>query len=458
METLLESGSVRGMSIEKDPSYIGLHKDGATIIQFPRPSADDAEGWAGLTARILQNAAETEPNLRTMPAEALYQTVMNGVVGDLDRNTRYVGARDAANQRASREGFSGIGITIKTEAGLTHVVEVMEGTPAALKGLEVGDLLTHADGQTLQGLESHAVVTRLRGPIGSALALSLERGVPPQNLTIKLRRTFVIPPTVYGQRDGNIVVLRVTGFNINTAADVALEYSRLSTDWRASAGLVLDLRSNPGGLLDQAVLVADLFLDRGFIISTLGRHPASNSVFTADESQIAAGLPIVILTNGDSASAAELLTAALQDRRRAVVVGTTTHGKGSVQNLVEMPNGGELVLTWSRLHAPSGYILDGLGVLPNICTSADETSPQLSQVFAKVDTYAKHAVDWHGYQQPNLERAKAFRKFCPPGPNRPNDDMMVAKLLLQSPALYQRALTPAVESAAIRHGAAPGNS
>ena len=458
MKALLGSQEPGDLQIEGEGEYVTLNRRGLQLAQFARPDPYDGNAWADVTAALLQKASDATPALHAMPAEDFYQAVMDGVVGKLDPFSRYASARAASNQRASREGFSGIGISIQTEAGLTHVVEVMLGTPAAEQGLQVGDLLTHADHQPLGGLDGNDVVDRLRGPTGSSVVLTLQRGVPAQVLDITLRRAFVVPATVVGTIDRTVAVLRISSFNRNTAADVERAYLQLATAPSPVRGLILDLRGNPGGLLDQAVLVADLFLDDGLVISTFGRHPASNSVFTADARQIAAGIPMAMLINGRSASASELLAAALQDRGRAVAIGTATHGKGSVQSLVRMPNGGELVLTWSRMHAPSGYVLDGLGVLPSICTASGDTQLSPAQVFASVDDYAMSVADWQRYDHVDRLRAAALRKSCPAGLDQRDEDMALAKRLLLDPALYVRALAPAVESAAARAVATPGAS
>jgi carboxyl-terminal processing protease len=458
VRALMQNGNGGSLQIIEDGDSITLQRQAVSLARYNRPTPDDATGWAKLTADILLQASQAEATLHAMPAEELYQMVMDGVVNQLDPFSRYENARMAANQKASREGFVGIGVTIKTESGLTHVVEVLKDTPAAMAGLAVGDLLTSADGVPLKDMDGSGVVDRLRGAIGSSVDLTLQRGVPPRTLAFTLRRDFIIPATVEGRREDNVIVLPLTGFNVNTAAEVKKEYMRLESARSRLAGIILDLRGNPGGLLGQAVQVADLFLDHGLMVSTLGRHPASNSSFTADSQQIAAEIPIVILTNGDSASASELLAAALQDRGRAVVIGTATHGKGTVQNLVEMPNGGELVLTWSRMHAPSGYVLDGLGVLPNICTADQAPVVDAFQVSAKVEAYTRHAAAWHDFRNANAEKAAALRQFCPATLNVSDSDMALAKRLLHDPALYQRALAPAVESAAAGSAYGSGQS
>jgi carboxyl-terminal processing protease len=210
-------------------------------------------------------------------------------------------------------------------------------------------------------------------------------------------------------------------------------------------GLVLDLRGNPGGLLDQSVAVADLFVTRGPLVSTRGRHPASRQYYNATPDDIADGLPIVVLVNGGSASAAEIVAAALQDAGRAIVVGSTSYGKGTVQSVLPLPNEGELTLTWAKFYAPAGYTLHEHGVVPTVCTSAlgeNETNPvaairkaALHSESAPIVRKARIALDEDGWRE--------LRQTCPAQTNDNKLDIEVAKRLLADPTLYARTLHPA---------------
>jgi len=277
-----------------------------------------------------------------------------------------------------------------------------------------------------------------------------------QPLQVELRRSHVVPQTVEASLEDGLAVLRIASFNRNTTRDLEREYLRLAR--QRTDGMIIDLRGNPGGLLDQAVLAADLFLDDGVVISTFGRHPAASSVFTADLREIAQGVPMAILINGRSASAAELMAAALQDRGRAVVIGTTTHGKGTVQNLSRLPNGGELLITWSRIHAPSGYILDGLGVLPSICTAGPAPLDSRAALSARLDAFAVHSVRWQRYDHVDPPLAAALRADCPSKTEQPESDLELAKRLLRDPMLYARSLRPTLESARTVVAAGHGTS
>lgn len=461
----LALNGLRGLLARQDASTLHLHdrpeaisvmNRNSTLARYPRPAPHDAAGWAEVTAGIVQHASQAEPQLRELPAEAVYKTVLDGVVELLDPYSRYASAREAEQQRSAREGFDGIGISIRIEDGHTHVIAVMPGTPADAGGLLAGDRITHVDGEPLAGREIGDVVDLLQGPVGSEVTLNLLRPDPPQTLRVQLKRSHVVPKTVEASLQDGLALFRIASFNRNTTREMEREYLRLAQN--RTRGMIIDLRGNPGGLLDQAVLAADLFLDGGVVISTFGRHPAASSIFTADLREIAQGVPMVLLINGRSASAAELMAAALQDRGRAVVIGTTTHGKGTVQNLSRLPNGGELLITWSRIHAPSGYILDGLGVLPSICTANAAPLTNRTAVSARLDAFAVQSARWHRYDHVDPPLATALREDCPSGNEQPDSDVELAKWLLRDPALYARALRPTLESALTVLAAGRGTS
>jgi carboxyl-terminal processing protease len=233
-------------------------------------------------------------------------------------------------------------------------------------------------------------------------------------------------------------VLRISSFNQNTTQQVAEDLKAAQQKAGGHlAGIVLDLRDNPGGLLDQAVSLADLFIRQGPIASTTGRHPASRQAFAASGHAVAPEIPIAVLVNGGSASAAEIVAAALQDHGRAVVIGSSSYGKGTVQTVLHLPNDGELILTWARLLTPSGRVLQANGVVPTLCTSAlgdDENSIQTALQGAGGPVGARS------------------RQSCPGRPTKPAVDLKIAERLLGDPRLYSQALQAAGRSASLAPG------
>ena len=230
-----------------------------------------------------------------------------------------------------------------------------------------------------KGLDQQQVVSLLRGSVDSRVLLTIQRKSLDHPLVVAVTRVLVVPETVTYRREGDIAYFRIYRFNEDTTASLRREFENARNEIGDSMrGVILDLRGDPGGVLDQAVGVADLFMDSGRIVSTIGRNPDSHQYFEATPGDIAQGLPMAILINGNSASASEIVAAALQDSGRAVLIGTNSYGKGTVQTVPRLPNNGEISLTWARYFAPSGYTLNHIGVLPSICTNnGDQDATEL---------------------------------------------------------------------------------
>ncbi|MEK9644752.1 MAG: S41 family peptidase [Alphaproteobacteria bacterium] len=414
------------------------------IGEWTAAEPHDHDGWALLVDGALNRLRDVSHSLRETGKERVLEMFFDSGLAELDRYTRYATPDQARNTRARREGFGGIGITIRYEDGHTWVSTVYPETPASKAGLLPGDEITHVSSTSLSGLPQRDVIDRLRGPVHSHAELTLKRPAEDKPIKVDIVRAHIMPPTVTSRRDGPILYIAITGFNQGTSralGQVLAEAERVETD--VPGGIVLDLRANPGGLLDQAVAVADFFLNDGRIISTQGRHKRSNQIFDASWGERMRDIPMVLLVNGRSASASEIVAAALRDRFRAVVVGSSSFGKGTVQTIVRLPNNGELTMTWAHLIAPSGFNLHTHGVIPAICTSASESD--LSEM--------KHAVQAPGPVPGGvfdrlLSSRLAVRKDpdqarrnCPPNLAQPDDDLEVAKFLLSRPKLYARALS-----------------
>lgn len=429
------------LGVARERSTVALLVDGSPQEVFQAPAGNGAVGWGALTAEALRAARDASPKLRAAPSEEIYETMFAGVTGELDDYSRYAGTEVALEHRASREGFGGIGVRISVEEELVRIVSVMNDTPAERAGLKADDLVTHIDGEPAAGLKQEDVVRRLRGPVNSKVALTVEREGEAAPLALEVVRAHVVPETVTYRREGDIGYFRVYSFNLETGESLRKEIARAEKEIGDLRGLVLDLRGNPGGLLDEAVEVTDLFLDRGRIVSTHGRHPDSHQYFEASDGDIGRGRPMVILINGNSASAAEIVAAALQDSGRAVVVGSNSYGKGTVQTVLRMPNQGELTLTWARFHAPSGYTLNRLGVLPSICTIAEKADAGPILVALRSGKIMPLPTGTRNAANPNDEAAlERLRAGCPVRRGEEAVDLEVALRLLEDPALYARAL------------------
>ena len=287
----------------------------------------------------------------------------------------------------------------------------------------------------------------LRGPVGETVALTIRRDALGEPLEISVRRERIVLQTVYLSRDKDFAHIRVTGFNQETSHELRAAAETAHRDLGSRLrGLIIDMRGNPGGLLDQAVEIADLFLAHGAILRTRGRHPRSQQFFDANSESIAKGLPIAVLMDGASASAAEIVASALQDQGRAIVVGASSFGKGTVQQVLRLPNDGELILTWARMHAPSGYVLHKLGVLPTICSGKlQRGSGNIEEMLDKIsvqirqDFRARRNADNAGE-----EAQAAIKALCPWQPQEGGDfDLEIAERVLERRPLYNKMLAQA---------------
>lgn len=409
--------------------------------EYRAPGPDDTTGWAALIMTVTKDARSLSPPLAKADNEKVYEAVLDACLARLDIFSRYAGRAEAAEHRAARNGFGGIGVRYDVHPEDIVLVDVLPDTPAAMAQLKVGDHVTAVDGQPLAGLDQAEVSRRMRGPVASMVALTVRRGDLPAD-TVSLRRGHIVPQTVRMDIQDGIATIAVSSFNQDTAANL----TRDVVEAKASPGfkgVVLDMRGNPGGLLDQGVAVADLFMDHGRIVTTRGRHPASMQSYDAKPGDAGEDVPLVVLVDGKSASAAEIVASALQDAGRAVVVGTNSFGKGTVQTVIRMPNDGEMTLTWSRFFSPSGYALHGLGVLPAVCTADDHADARALLASLSMDHSQVPAeiAGWRASQVDAADQRVQMRAACPAARHAGAAiDGTVARELIKNNALLAQAL------------------
>ena len=300
----------------------------------------------------------------------LIEAAINGMLSSLDPHSSYMPPDAAADMRSQTRGeFGGLGIEVTQEDGFVKVVSPMDGTPADEAGILAGDFITHVDGESLLGLTLDQAVDMMRGPVGSEIVITIAREGTPEPFDISIVRDTIKLTAVRARTEGKSVVLRITTFSDQT-------YPNLEAGLKKSIeeaggmdnvnGIILDLRNNPGGLLTQAIKVSDAFLESGEIVSTRGRNASEGERFNATAGDLSGGKPIVVLINGGSASASEIVAGALQDHRRAIVIGTKSFGKGSVQTVMPLKGDGAMRLTTARYYTPSGRSIQNLGVTPDI--------------------------------------------------------------------------------------------
>ena len=297
----------------------------------------------------------------------LIEAAINGMLQSLDPHSSYLNEESFRDMQVQTRGeFGGLGIEVTMEQGLVRVVSPIDDTPAARAGLEAGDFITHLDGETVRGLTLSDAVEKMRGRVGSDIELTIRReGQEPFDVTVT--RDVVRIRSVRSRTEDKVGYIRVTTFNEQTMDGVEASMESLKEELGDQMiGVVLDLRRNPGGLLDQAVKVSDAFLDRGEIVSTRGREADDTQRFNATKGDLADGLPMVVLINRGSASASEIVAGALQDHKRAVIMGTESFGKGSVQTIMPIAGHGALRLTTAAYYTPSGRSIQKTGIEPDI--------------------------------------------------------------------------------------------
>ncbi|HWK43334.1 MAG TPA: S41 family peptidase [Stellaceae bacterium] len=441
-----------------DPSFtvseIGrqlvISVDQTVVERLPAPALNDYAAWGKVTSEVLRIARRRSPELAGQTDEDLYRRVFDGILPKLDRFSRYAGADTARDQRAARDGFGGIGVTLDyADSKEARITSVLPNSPATAAGLRIDDRLTTIDGVSISSLTQGDVVKRLRGPIDTKVMLGILRTGNQAPLQVQITRSLIVTPTVLTQREDGVAILRITTFNQHTAGSVTDELLKARREMGSSLhGIVLDLRGNPGGLLDQAVLVTGDFLNSGTVVTTRGRHPQSDQTYDATDHDLSGGLPLVVLVNGGSASSSEIVAAALQDNGRAVIVGSTSYGKGTVQTVLGLPNEGELTLTWAKLFTPAGYLLHTHGVVPTFCTSGLSDDGKATMIAIDRGTHPRTPIELQSRATLSDAQWSDLRNSCPQQTKEPAADIKVAKRLLADPTLYRAALNaPAMVAA-----------
>ncbi len=352
------------------PAILGL-AFGFLLVAPALPRADERgtqetfeylDLFGNILERVRSNYVEEVDDVE------LIQAAIRGMLSSLDPHSGYLDPESFNDMQVQTRGeFGGLGIEITQENGFVKVVSPIDDTPADRAGLEAGDFITHVDGQSILGLTLQESVDLLRGEVGSPVTVTVTReGTDPFDIDIV--RDIIQIRAVRQRAENEVGYIRITTFSQNVGDDLGKAFQEIDREIGADRvrGYVLDLRNNPGGLLEQAVVVSDAFLERGEIVSTRGRNPEDIERHNAGPGDLADGLPVVVLVNGGSASASEIVSGALQDHRRAVVVGTKTFGKGSVQTISPVGDKGALRLTIARYYTPSGRSIQGRGLQPDI--------------------------------------------------------------------------------------------
>ena len=408
----------------QDSTEIALDYGGREIATYPSPSGDDPHLWGGWLGHLVADAKKTSPIVAAVSQDTIDETLFYGITYSLDRFSRYATPAAARDQRAARDGFGGIGVTLDPAPDRFRIIQVVPGGPADLAGIRAGDTIIAINGQPTAGRSRSDVIHLLRGTVLSTVDVGIDHPGTAGSRYYRLQRTLMVEPTVTLSRDNGVAIFHISSFNQNTTQQLVEDLDAVKRGMGPELrGIVLDLRGDTGGLLDQAVSLSDVFIAKGPIVATIGRAPASRQFFEASGDSIAPRIPIVVLVNGGSASASEIVAAALQDSGRAVIVGTASYGKGTVQTVLRLPNNGELTLTWAQLVAPAGYLLNARGVVPTVCTSDlgnDDQSVQIAlqragglSAVSPLTAEPRASLDESGWSQ--------LRRSCPPRNGRPGN-------------------------------------
>jgi carboxyl-terminal processing protease len=341
------------------------------LLSTPATAAPDKTNNAD-TYRLLSLFGDVFERVRSeyvepVGDEQLIESALNGMLTSLDPHSGYLNAKSFRDMQVQTKGeFGGLGIEVTMDNGWVKVVSPIDDTPAAKAGLRPNDYITGLDGEPVQGMSLNDAVDRMRGPVNTDIRLTIRReGKAP--FDVSLTRAVIKIQTVKAKLEDNVGYIRVSQFVESTDSGLRKAIDQLKKDSNGNLqGLVLDLRNNPGGLLDQAVAVAGDFIDKGEIVSTRSRRPEDTQRFNAHGKDVTDGLPMVVLINDGSASASEIVAGALQDHRRAILLGTKSFGKGSVQTIIPLPGHGAIRLTTARYYTPSGRSIQAVGIEPDI--------------------------------------------------------------------------------------------
>ncbi|MET0867513.1 MAG: S41 family peptidase [Pseudorhodoplanes sp.] len=384
-----------------------------------------SEAVLGVAADILTSGAPADADTQ------IFGVAVNGMLAGLDPHSSYMDAKSFRDMQVQTRGeFGGLGIEVTMEDGLVKVVSPIDESPAARAGVQANDVITHLDDVPVKGLTLNQAVDKMRGPVNTKIRLRVARKGQDQPVEIAITRDIIRVRAARSSVQGDdVAYIKLTVFNQLTLDGLTKAIADLGTKIPADKlkGFIIDLRNNPGGLLDQAISVSDVFLDRGEIVSVRGRKAAEGQRFNARVGDLTKGKPIVVLVNGGSASASEIVAGALQDHKRATVIGTRSFGKGSVQTIIPLgsdTSNGALRLTTARYYTPSGKSIQAQGIIPDIEVLQDVPE----DLKGRADTKGEASLPGH-LKAASGEELAGSQSYIPPDPKDDKALKMAADLL-----------------------------
>ncbi|MBO3758168.1 S41 family peptidase [Ciceribacter sp. L1K23] len=399
---------------------------GATAMSLVYSAGIPAQAAGASTYRELSIFGDVFERVRaqyvTAPDEGkLVENAINGMLTSLDPHSSYLNPEAAADMQTQTKGeFGGIGIEVTMENELVKVIAPIDDTPGSRAGILAGDFISEINGEQVQGLSLQQAVEKMRGAVGTPIKLTILRQGADKPIDISVTREIIAVRAVKSRVEGDVGYVRVISFTEKTYDDLEAAINKIKAEVPADKlkGYVLDLRLNPGGLLDQAIYVSDAFLERGEVVSTRSRNPDDTRRFNATAGDITDGKPVIVLVNGGSASASEIVAGALQDLRRATVLGTRSFGKGSVQTIIPMGDRGSLRLTTALYYTPSGKSIQGTGIEPDI--KVEQPLPEELQ--GRVRSEGESALPGHIQGQNETDEGSGSIAYVP---EEPKDDVQL---------------------------------
>ena len=432
--------------ITRDSGRMVVYHHNLMLRSFKTPDTDNIKAWSKLPINALIAARQKSNRLREVSPEEIREKMLAAMLSQLDDFSKLNPKVKAEEEEIT---LAETGIRFRKAGRALEVLALVPNSPAETSGLKEGDLITDINGEQISPMNRAMIIERLNGSPQSTIILSLAGS----DTKIAFRREIIPPNNIDVKVEENLLVMTVHDFREKTAERLQKAIIReQALPYRIIEGLVLDLRSNSGGLLDEAVAVADLFLNKGVIVYTEGRHSHAQQVYEATEGDISNGMPLAVLIDAKSASAAEIVAAAIQDHGRGVIVGSVSYGKGTVQTVVSLPDDSSMSLTWARFHAPSGYSLHGLGVLPTLCNlywkdqAPEVAANKINLAFDANETPHDLAL-WRRIAPDDNIKQKEMRELCPMREEfGTKPDLAAARKILTTPQYYE----PAVRAGAWR--------
>jgi carboxyl-terminal processing protease len=344
----------------------------SALVIKPALAKDNVTKVDAETLRLLELFGDTLDKVKKeyvteVSDKQLIENALNGMLSSLDPHSSYLNEEAFEEMKIQTKGeFGGLGLELTMENGIIKVISPIDDTPAFKEGVKSGDYIISINDEPVMGLSLAEAVKKMRGPAGTNIKITVIRDGKSEPIEFNITRAMIKVKSVKVRKEGDIAYLRINSFSEQTSHTLKASYKSMVSEMKNIKGVVLDLRNNPGGLLDQAVAVTDLFLDEGEVVYTKGRHKESMVRYRAEKGDITNGLPIIVLINGGSASASEIVAGALQDNKRALVMGTNSFGKGSVQSVIPTSHKGAIRLTTALYYTPSGRSIQAEGIVPDI--------------------------------------------------------------------------------------------